>query len=159
MLPGVLATAEGGLSMPQTFALHPRLTADCEVLGRLTLCRVLLMNDTQYPWCILVPERVGVSEIHQLEPEDRLSLIEESAWLGERLLAHFGGDKLNVAALGNRVSQLHLHHVVRYRDDAAWPGPVWGRLPARPYEPAALTARVLELTDLLRPLLQPLGAG
>lgn len=138
------------------FELSPRLAADCIQLGRLELCRVLLMNDSQYPWLILVPERAGLREVYELAEADRELLWRESCWISERLMTHFRGDKLNLAALGNLVPQLHLHHVVRYRTDPAWPAPVWGQLPAKPYEPTALAARRAELADLLAERLRPL---
>lgn len=132
-----------------TFALHRQLAADCHVLGDAPLCRLLLMNDARYPWCILVPRRDEVREIYQLGAADRLQLLEESTTLGRALMQAFAGHKLNVAALGNVVPQLHLHHVVRFRDDAAWPAPVWGRLPALPYDDAALVACLARLREAL----------
>lgn len=108
------------------FLLHPRLESDCIFLGDLPLSRLLLMNDTRYPWCILVPRRDDLSEVYQLSGTEQQQLWNESAVLGKGMMEAFGGDKLNLAALGNLVPQLHLHHIVRYRDDVAWPGPVWG---------------------------------
>lgn len=116
------------------FSLHPRLQADTLPLAELPLCSLLLMNDTRYPWFILVPRHPDVQEIYQLSETDQQVLISESCQLGQAAMAIFAGDKLNVAALGNLVPQLHLHHVVRYRDDDAWPGPVWGKGSARPYK-------------------------
>jgi diadenosine tetraphosphate (Ap4A) HIT family hydrolase len=114
------------------FTLHPRLEADCIALGDFPLSRLLLMNDTRYPWFILVPRHEDIQEIYQLPEEAQQQLQRESSLLGSHLMACFGGDKLNIAALGNLVSQLHIHHIVRYRDDEAWPGPVWGvGLPSR----------------------------
>ena len=121
------------MSADKGFALHPQLAADCHVVGDLGLSRVLLLDDRRYPWVVLVPRRDDITEIYQLQAADRAALIEESCRVGETLMALFGGDKLNVGALGNLVPQLHLHHVVRHRDDPAWPGPVWGHSPARPY--------------------------
>ena len=115
------------------FSLHPRLEADCRVLGDFPLSRLLLMNDVRYPWFILVPRREDISEIYQLADEDQIQLQRESVLLGKHLMARFGGDKLNIAALGNLVPQLHIHHIVRYRDDETWPGPVWGTGMAIPY--------------------------
>lgn len=128
------------------FSLHERLAADTVRLGRFPLSLLLLMNDATYPWCILVPMRDGVTEIHHLGPEDRARLLAESCHLAEHLESAFGAHKLNVAALGNRVPQLHLHHVVRYRDDPSWPHPVWGRLPTRPYDPGTLEAARARVT-------------
>jgi len=113
--------------------LHPQLAADCIQLGRFPLCRLLLMNDSNYPWFILVPDRDGIREIYQLADEDRAQLWRESCELSAFVMAAFAGDKLNVAALGNQVPQLHLHHIVRYASDPAWPAPVWGRRPPVPY--------------------------
>ncbi|HSC46819.1 MAG TPA: HIT domain-containing protein [Gammaproteobacteria bacterium] len=130
------------------FTLHPQLAKDSVDLGRLELCRLLLMNDANYPWFILVPEREEVREVHELADTDRRQLWEESAWLGRALERGFAPDKLNIAALGNQVPQLHVHHIVRYRHDAAWPNPVWGRVPAKPYYSAEI--------DKLRKLVESL---
>lgn len=119
-------------------ALHPRLAADCIRLGRFKLCHLLLMNDRSYPWFILVPDRDGVREIIDLGPADRRQLLDESCRLSEFLMHAFKGDKLNVAAIGNLVPQLHLHHVVRFRSDRSWPMPVWGRHPAVTYSASAV---------------------
>ncbi|MGH8671229.1 MAG: HIT domain-containing protein [Burkholderiales bacterium] len=129
--------------------LHPRLQADCIVLGAFPLCRVLLMNDANYPWFILVPQRENIVEIHQLSGADQVRLIRESAYLSRELARCFAADKMNVAALGNVVSQLHVHHIVRYRDDPAWPAPVWGKLPARPYVEGEITIVVGKLQPIL----------
>lgn len=133
------------------FDLHPRLAADTATLGDWPLCRVLLMNDANYPWFILVPRRSRLREIHDLDEGDQQQLLRESAALGRSALQAFGGHKLNVAALGNVVPQLHLHHVVRHSEDAAWPAPVWGRVPARPYVDAARRERVARLRAALPP--------
>jgi diadenosine tetraphosphate (Ap4A) HIT family hydrolase len=129
--------------------LHPQLQADCVMVGRFPLCHLLLMQDANYPWFILVPDRDGVREIHELGAADRQQLLHESVQLSRALVAAFAPDKLNIAALGNVVPQLHVHHVVRYRDDAAWPAPVWGRVPARPYDPAGLADRLARLKSVL----------
>lgn len=130
-----------------TFALHPRLAADTFTLGDLPLCRLLLMNDAQYPWCILVPRRDNAREIYRLDEADQLQLLRESAQLSRALMAAFAGHKLNVAALGNVVPQLHLHHIARYPGDPAWPGPVWGRHPPRPYTPEERNQALLRLQE------------
>jgi diadenosine tetraphosphate (Ap4A) HIT family hydrolase len=119
--------------------LHPQLQKDCLLVGRFPLCRLLLMHDANYPWFILVPDREGISEIFQLSEEDQIQLLRESSLLSAVLVERFHADKLNIAALGNVVPQLHIHHVVRYRDDPAWPAPVWGRVPARPYTPEGVS--------------------
>jgi diadenosine tetraphosphate (Ap4A) HIT family hydrolase len=136
------------------FSLHPRLAGDCVEVGALSLCRVLLMNDARYPWFILVPERPGLTEIHQLPAPERSLLIEESAALSSCLVSLYQPDKLNIAAIGNLVPQLHLHHVARYRSDQAWPNPVWGRLPPQPYETEIAEARVGSMQAALAGLLR-----
>jgi diadenosine tetraphosphate (Ap4A) HIT family hydrolase len=97
------------------------------------LSRVLLMNDARYPWVILVPRRAGATEMFELSAEDRCVLVEETARAGRQLKALTGAAKINIGALGNLVPQLHIHVVARNRDDAAWPGPVWGKGEAVPY--------------------------
>ncbi|EPL09149.1 histidine triad family protein [Pseudomonas sp. CF161] len=94
---------------------------------------MLLSNDSNYPWFILVPRRADISELFQLDGADQQQLWRETTALAELLKDSFDADKLNVATLGNVVSQLHMHVIVRRRDDAAWPAPVWGKHPARPY--------------------------
>lgn len=118
-------------------------------LGRFALCRLLLMNDANYPWFILVPERENIREIHELNDADRHALWDESAVLARALAAVFKPDKLNIAALGNQVPQLHVHHIVRYTHDAAWPQPVWGKVPPRPY----YSAEIVKLKNTLLPKL------
>ena len=133
------------------FALDPRLQQDTLPIGEFPLCRLLLSNDSNYPWFILVPRRDDISEIFQLGVADQLQLWKETTLLSELLKDSFDADKLNVAALGNVVSQLHMHVIVRKREDAAWPAPVWGKHPAKPYsaqQVAAIRERLrLVLTD------------
>ncbi len=131
-----------GASTAETFVLHAQLAADCFVVGDTALCRLLLLNDAQYPWFVLVPRRFGLLEIYELPDDEQLLLQRESVHLGRTLMQLFDGDKLNVAALGNVVPQLHLHHIVRKIDDAAWPAPVWGRKPAQPYAAHARAERI-----------------
>ena len=119
------------------FVLHPKLAQDCFLVGHFDLCALLLMNDARYPWFILVPQRENISEIHHLSGALRQQLMSESATLSEALEAAFSADKINIAALGNVVPQLHIHHIVRYRSDEAWPAPVWGVLPAIHYADGA----------------------
>ncbi|MDX1633057.1 MAG: HIT family protein [Marinobacter sp.] len=131
------------------FTLHPKLAADTVSLGSSALCEVRLMNDSTWPWVLLVPRRNGVREIYQLSEADQLQLLRESSALGQGLMETFRGDKLNVAALGNMVPQLHLHHIVRFEGDPAWPGPVWGRQPPVAYGDAELAERVERLAPVL----------
>lgn len=132
-----------------TFQLHPQLERDCSPVGRFALCRVLLMNDANYPWYVLVPERPDIREMHQLSRPDRLQLMTESCAFAIAMERAYEPDKLNIAALGNQVPQLHLHHIARYRHDPAWPAPVWGVLPARPYTEPERVARIERLRSAL----------
>ena len=131
------------------FTLDTRLETDCLQLGRFELCRVLLMNDSRYPWCILVPERPAVSETFQLAGHEQLQLMKESSCLAEAMNNEFHADKMNIAVLGNIVSQLHVHHVARYRDDFSWPGPVWGNGDAVAYAEQELVAMLGRLQTRL----------
>ena len=121
------------------FVLDERLQQDTVTLGDFPLCRLLLMNDASYPWFILVPRREEVSELFQLNTADQQLLWREATALAEILKDTFGADKMNVATLGNVVSQLHVHVIARRRDDAAWPTPVWGFQSTKPYSEAQLT--------------------
>jgi diadenosine tetraphosphate (Ap4A) HIT family hydrolase len=113
--------------------IHPKLLEDCLIIGRFPLCHLLLMGDANYPWFILVPDRDGLSEIYQLSDADQKQLLKESSLLAECLMNVFEGDKMNIAALGNIVPQCHIHHVVRFHGDPAWPAPIWGALPSKAY--------------------------
>ena len=116
-----------------TFEIDPRLEADTFPLADLPLCRALLMNDARYPWVGLVPRVASVSEVFELSQEEQAQLWQEATQLGAAMKEAFQGDKLNIATLGNVVSQLHIHLVVRYTDDASWPAPVWGNGTPKPY--------------------------
>jgi diadenosine tetraphosphate (Ap4A) HIT family hydrolase len=122
------------------FTLDPRLQQDSLPIGDFPLCRLLLSNDSNYPWFILVPRREDISEIFQLGVADQQQLWQESTVLAQRLKESFGADKMNVAALGNVVSQLHVHVIVRKHEDAAWPAPIWGKHPATPYSAEQVAA-------------------
>jgi len=122
------------------FVLDSRLQQDSLVLGDFPLSRLLLSKDANYPWFILVPRRADVSELFQLDLADQQQLWKETTLLAEALKGEFLADKMNVATLGNVVSQLHMHVVVRHRGDAAWPAPVWGKVPALDYAPAQVDA-------------------
>lgn len=131
------------------FDLHERLAADTIPVVDWPLCRVLLMKDANYPWLILVPRRHGVQEIHELDPVDQLTLIAEICRASHLLQNHSGAFKMNVGALGNMVPQLHIHVIARFQGDAAWPRPVWGAVPALPYDDQALFTLCSDLTQLL----------
>jgi diadenosine tetraphosphate (Ap4A) HIT family hydrolase len=132
------------------FALHPQLAADTFEIGRLELSRVLLMNDSRYPWLILVPEKPELVELIDLGNSDLSRLTAEIRRTCVALRELFAPDKLNVAALGNMVPQLHVHVIARFRNDSAWPRPVWGGPPAPPYPAAAAVKRINDLRGALR---------
>ncbi|MBA5708164.1 HIT domain-containing protein [Pseudomonas fulva] len=130
------------------FVLDPRLHQDTWVLGNFALCQLLLSRDANYPWFILVPRRAEVSELFDLSLDDQHLLWQETTQLAEALKRSYGADKMNVATLGNVVSQMHMHVIVRQHDDVAWPAPVWGKCPAVAYTDAqvqAIRARVRNL--------------
>ena len=127
------------------FALHPRLAADTTQVCDLDLSRVLLMDDAVWPWLILVPRRVGLRELIDLPRAERHLLDDEIALASQALVSLYRPDKLNVAALGNVVEQLHVHVIARHIGDPAWPAPVWGRQPPTPYSPEARDRRLEEL--------------
>jgi diadenosine tetraphosphate (Ap4A) HIT family hydrolase len=121
------------------FLLHPQLVQDTIELADFPLCKLLLCNDSAYPWFILVPKVANTSEIYQLDWQQQQQLLNESSLLSELLMQVFAGDKMNVAALGNMVEQLHVHHVVRFKTDSQWPKPIWGQQAAKPYSEAEIT--------------------
>lgn len=115
------------------FVLDERLKNDTCWLGDFPLCRVLLMNDSRYPWLILVPRQADISEVFQLSAPQQQTLWQETTQVAHALNTLFAADKMNIATLGNVVNQLHMHVVARMRNDAAWPAPVWGKGAAEPY--------------------------
>lgn len=120
------------------FELDPKLRQDTIPIGGLVLSRLLLMNDATFPWLILVPAEPDIRELHELAQGQQMQLMAEITAISRLMAEIFKPDKINVAALGNVVSQLHVHVIARFRSDAAWPGPVWGKLLAKPYEKAEL---------------------
>lgn len=132
--------------------IHSQLQKDCLVIGKFTLCYLLLMKDANYPWFILVPDREDLTEIYQLDDSEQKQLISESSTLARIISKQYKADKINIAALGNLVPQLHIHHIVRHTTDAAWPAPVWGKLPAKPYTN-------VELEQVITSLKQGLNSG
>jgi diadenosine tetraphosphate (Ap4A) HIT family hydrolase len=120
---------------PPTWSLHPQLAADTFAVGDLPLARTLLMNDANYPWLVLVPRQADAVEILDLDEERQTLLMSEIALIARVLKDVTGCHKLNIAAIGNVVPQLHVHIVARRTGDAAWPRPVWGAVAARPYAP------------------------
>ena len=113
--------------------IHPQLQNDCVHIGHFSLSQLLLSKDANYPWFILVPNRKDITEIYQLSHEDQVQLISESSYLAEVLKNNFNADKINIGALGNVVPQLHIHHIARYKNDIAWPAPIWGHSSAKDY--------------------------
>lgn len=132
-----------------SFDLDKRLEADSEWICNMSLCQVRIMNDARFVWLLLIPMRDGVVEIIDLSNDDRALLMEEVSQVCETLAKLVKPHKLNVAALGNMVSQLHMHVIARQVDDAAWPGPIWGNGDAIAYEPKVLTKLVTQLSDAL----------
>ncbi len=110
-----------------SFQLDSKLNHDTYFVSDLDLCRLLIMNDSNYPWFILVPRRLNITEIYQLSNEDRFELDYETNFISEILASYFKADKMNIAALGNIVSQLHVHIIVRKKTDLLWPETIWGK--------------------------------
>ena len=138
--------------MPEpVWSLHPQLDKDTTPVGDLPLCRVLAIDDADYPWLVLVPRRAGVIEIADLAAADAARLIEEIALASRVLKAVTACDKLNVAAIGNVVPQLHVHIVARRTADPLWPKPVWGHLTPRPRDSAAFVRFIATVRDRLQP--------
>jgi diadenosine tetraphosphate (Ap4A) HIT family hydrolase len=135
--------------MTGRFTLHDRLRSDTVEIASWPLSLLLMMNTRQWPWLILVPQRPGVREIHDLEVSDRARLIEEIARASRCLETLFQPTKINVGALGNLVPQLHIHVIARFTDDPAWPRPVWGAVAPEPYAPEALKDRIRQITAAL----------
>ncbi len=131
------------------FELHERLESDTELLAEWSLSSVLLMRDAAYPWLILVPARPRLRHLHDLSAADRQTAMNEIARASEALQTLYRPDKINVAALGNVVDQLHIHVIARFRSDPAWPGPVWGAQPPTAYGAAELAETVARLREVL----------
>src|ERR1043165_8448258 len=127
------------------WSLHPQLAADTINLGDLPVSRVLLMNDANYPWLILVPRKPDITEVVELDESEQTQLMREITRAARAMREVTACHKLNIAALGNMVPQLHVHIIARFLNDAAWPSPVWGVEPAKAYEGEALH-------DLVQPL-------
>jgi diadenosine tetraphosphate (Ap4A) HIT family hydrolase len=132
------------------WSLHPQLERDTVPVGDLPLSRVLVINDANFPWVLLAPRRAGAVELIDLETAQQALLIHEIAEVSHALKAVTSCDKLNIAAIGNVVPQLHIHVVARRRDDAAWPRPVWGALPARPYAVEGISSFIAGLRRAIR---------
>ena len=132
-----------------SFILDNRLKADTLFVGDLPLSRVLLMNNAYFPWVILVPRIEGISELFQLTEEDLLNFHNESNYFLEAMSNAYNADKMNIASLGNIVSQLHTHVIVRYKNDEALPSPVWSFQKTQKYQSDAAKIEIDKLTDLV----------
>ena len=119
-----------------SFALHPQLAKDTALIGRIAGCQLFLMNDARYPWLILVPEHDDMQELHELAEASYVEVTQGIRQISEKLQTLMNATKMNIAALGNQVPQLHIHIIARRHEDHAWPGPVWGVGNAVPYDKA-----------------------
>lgn len=135
---------------PAPFALDSRLAADSHPVARFALSELRLMDDSHYPWLVLVPQVAAARDLIDLEAAQRHQLCDEIDRASRLLRAAFRPHKLNVAALGNVVAQLHVHVIARFEDDPAWPAPVWGKVESRPYPPEELVERISLLETHLR---------
>ena len=131
------------------YALHPQLAADTHPVATFDLCELRLMDDANYPWLVLVPRLPEARDLIDLDQAQRHALSDEIDNASRALRDAFQPFKLNVAALGNLVPQLHVHVIARYENDPAWPSPVWGRVAARPYTPELLVERIALLRETL----------
>lgn len=131
------------------FSLHPRLAADTLSVGRLALSDVLLAKDSRYLWCILVPQLENLRDFHDVPHAHKAAFLEEIDRTSAAVQAMTDAYKINVAALGNVVEQLHVHVIARHQGDPAWPGPIWGVGNAVPYGPEAAAAKINELRAAL----------
>ena len=132
------------------YQLHPTLATDTIAVGKLTLCDVLLNNNNHYTWLILVPRRNAIREIYELAVTDQLQLLKEINWVTQQIATHTKADKMNTAAFGNMVPQLHIHIIARHTTDPAWPQPIWAAMSSEPY----LKTTQKELVEKLRILLE-----
>lgn len=132
-----------------TFTLHPQLAADTWPVCELELSDVLLMNDRRHMWCIVVPRLSGLRDLHEVPAEHKAILIDEVDRVSIALKEISSAYKMNVAALGNMVEQLHVHVIARHQGDVAWPGPVWGVGSAEPYDEGSAQTVIKRLVEKL----------
>ena len=137
------------MNRPRDWHLHPQLADDTHPVASWPLSELRLMDDANHPWLILVPRVVEAVELVDLSPQQQAELLREVGVASRVLQSVFKPHKLNIAALGNLVPQLHVHVIARYDHDPAWPSPVWGRVAARPYTPEGLVERIAQLRDAL----------
>ncbi|MBL6784702.1 MAG: HIT domain-containing protein [Rickettsiales bacterium] len=134
----------------EKFSLNSRLKADTIKIAEFELSELLLMNDKNYPWFILVPRRSNISEIFQLNDQDQTQLYKEISYLAEILQQFYRADKVNIGALGNMVPQLHIHVIMRFKNDIAWPKPVWGLFDAINYSDEEITQISKDINGLIK---------
>ena len=132
------------------FTLHPVLATDTVEIVTSSLSLIRLMNDCNYPWVILIPARPGITGIHQLQPGDAVVLTQEISRISAVLENLYAPDRINVAALGNVVPQLHVHIIARFENDPTWPGPVWGNAPRKEYNDEKLLQTVSAIKQALK---------
>jgi diadenosine tetraphosphate (Ap4A) HIT family hydrolase len=132
-----------------SFPLDPRLAADTLFVGQLKVCDLLIMNESRYPWAILVPRISSAEELHDLDAATRDCIFEDMMKVSEHLARFAGVEKINTGALGNIVRQLHIHIIGRCTQDPAWPGPVWGHSPRLAYENGAEAELLRHLKALI----------
>ncbi|WP_306117427.1 MULTISPECIES: HIT family protein [unclassified Roseitalea] len=123
-----------------TFELDPRIDRETLLVTDLGLTQLRLMNDRRFFWLMLVPKRPDITEVHELSPLDQTMLTFETAQIARTLKTVTDADKINVAALGNKVRQLHVHVIARFEGDPAWPDPVWSAGAGEPYRPGEAQA-------------------
>jgi len=134
----------------KSFNLDAQLNKDCIYISDLNLCRVLLNKDANYLWIILVPQIINISEIFELKQNQQQILWSEVNFVAQILKNNFNADKINIAALGNQVAQLHIHVIGRYKNDIAWPQPIWGKFPTKTYQNDDLAKLITKLQKELK---------
>ena len=137
------------MTREKNFLLNEKIFNDTNLICELPLCKFLLMNDSNYPWFILVPRRSNIVELFDLSKKDRNQLDYETVEVSKFINDSFEPDKINIATLGNIVSQFHVHIIARYSNDKAWPEPVWGKYPPKQYTSSELKVMLKKSSDLL----------
>lgn len=131
------------------FKLDARLENDTIELGNIEFIKVLMSKDSNYPWLILVPEIADATELFDLDAQQQQLLMQTITKISKDMQVEFSADKINVGALGNVVKQLHIHIVARFETDIAWPGPIWGQHPAKPYTQEQLETQINKMKEML----------
>ena len=133
----------------QVFSIDPRLERDSVAIADLGLCQLRVMRDARWPWLLAIPQREGIEEMFELAPLDQTMLTFEVNEVARALSSVTGAEKINVAAIGNKVRQLHVHIVARFEGDANWPGPIWGHGEAEPRSDQDIEALALKITEAM----------